>query len=428
MASTTYDHESATSAALAVLERLEQLDDPAVVISAVAASQLMEWAAAIDARPPGEVPLRGTTFAVKDNIDVVGSPTTAACPTFAEGPATQSATVVAALLEAGALPVAKANLDQFATGLVGTRSPHGTPRNPFDPHLIPGGSSAGSAVAVATGLVDFALGTDTAGSGRVPAAMCGLVGIKPTRGSLSCSGVLPAVRSIDCVSVFARQLDLAARVAGVAAGFDESDPFSRIAPAVAVRPVRVLGVLGDDALHLAGTDETIIDAYRITLGQLTELGFELIEIDPQPLFDIGDQLYGGSWVAERLTGIGPFVKHLDHPEQFDPVVGTILSDAAAYTAGDVHRSQYALAHHKHGVRRLFEEVDAVAFPTIGQLPTLAQVERDPIGVNSRLGRFTTFTNLADLAAVTLPVGAPLAPGLPPFSLSLHGPAWSDRAL
>ncbi len=430
---------TAHAAALAAIDRLEQLDDPAVVISVVPAAQLLDWAAVIDAQPADQVPLRGTTFAVKDNIDVIGGPTTAACPTFAKAPATESAAVVAALLEAGALPVAKVNLDQFATGLVGTRSPFGTPRNPINPELVPGGSSSGSGVAVATGLVHFALGTDTAGSGRVPAAMCGLVGIKPTRGRLSSSGVLPAVRSIDCVSVFATRLDLAARVVEAAAGFDASDPFSLSAPtaqALSVgrsvgRSVQLLGVLGDEVMQLIGADEYMQDAYRSALKELSNAGFDLVEIDPKPLFDIGDQLYGGAWVAERVTGLGEFAQQLDRPELFDPVVGKILSKAQAYTANDVHRSMYTLAQQRHAVRQLFEQVDALAFPTVAMHPTLQQVADDPMGVNTKLGRLTTFTNLADLASVTIPMGQPLhseAGTMPPFSLSLQGPAWADTAL
>jgi allophanate hydrolase len=427
-------HGSAGEAALAATSRLEQCDDPAVVISVVAAAQLAEWAAVIDSKAADQVPLRGATFAVKDNIDVVGLPTTAGCPTFAQGPATKSAAVVAALLEAGALPVAKVNLDQFATGLVGTRSPHGTPRNPINPVLIPGGSSSGSAVAVATGLVHFALGTDTAGSGRVPAAMCGLVGIKPTRGRLSSAGVLPAVRSIDCVSVFAHDLDLAARVIDAAAGFDVSDPFSLPAPSARTHSPRrlgELGVLGEGVLEGIGASQEIRGAYCAALDELSIIGYELVEIDPQPLFDIGDQLYGGAWVAERVTGLGDFASQLDRPELFDPVVGKILSNAQTHTAGDVHRSMYTLAGQLLAVRELFEQVDALAFPTVAVHPTLQQVAGDPMGVNTRLGRLTTFTNLANLATVTFPMGAPLRSSvgdLPPFSMSLQGPAWSDSAL
>lgn len=411
---------SAAGAVAAALAALDASTDPAVVISSVAVEQLRAWALTIDAQPADQVPLRGTTFAVKDNIDVAGLPTTAACPGFARM-ADAHASVVARLLAAGAIPTVKVNLDQFATGLVGTRSPYGTPRNPYDPALVPGGSSSGSAVAVAAGLADFALGTDTAGSGRVPAAMCGLIGVKPTRGWLSTTGVVPAVRSIDCVSVFARSLAEGARVTNLAGGLDTSDPYSRAHPHGAVAPVRRIGVLDEVTLVRCGVDPAIAGDYAAARTEFERAGFELTEVDPSALFEIGDQLYGGAWVSERLIPVGEFA---DRPDECDPSVASILARARTHSALDVHRARYRVAALMHQVRALFGRVDALAFPTVPGWTTLADVAADPIGANTRLGRFTTFTNLADLAAVTFPVGA----GSPPPSVTLHGPAWSDAAL
>jgi allophanate hydrolase len=416
----TVPTRTATEAVTVALEALAGGDDPAVVINAVPVEQLRAWALEIDGMPAVDVPLRGLTFAVKDNIDIAGLPTTAACPAFSYQ-ASSTATVVARLLAAGAVPTVKVNLDQFATGLVGTRSPYGTPRNPFDGRLVPGGSSSGSAVAVATGLADFALGTDTAGSGRVPAAMCGLVGVKPTAGWLSCAGVVPAVRSIDCMSVFAHSLALGARVARAAAAFDAADPFARRPPTRGVAPIRRLGVLADEAVADAGADPVVAGEYASVRAQLERAGFDLIEVDPGDLFEIGDQLYGGPWVGERLVAVGPMAERLG---ECDPAVAAILENARRHTAADVHRARYRVAALLRRVGGLFERVDALAFPTVPGRPTLADVAADPLGVNTWLGRFTTFTNLADLAALTFPIGY----GAPPPSLTLHAPAWSDTAL
>ncbi len=410
------------------LERFARYDDPAVVTTPISATILERWAADIDRRPAAEVPLRGTTFVVKDNIDVVGVPTTIGCPSCSTIPR-QSATVVGRLMNAGGLPVAKVNLDQFATGLVGTRSPYGTPRNPFDPTLVPGGSSSGSAVAVATGLSTFALGTDTAGSGRVPAAMCGIVGIKPTRGWLSCVGVVPAVRSIDCVAVFADSVGLGATVTEIAAAHDMGDPFSRRPPVVSSPPIRRFGVLSRATLVDLDVEPLIIAEYNDSCEFVERLGFEVCEIDPTDLFAVGDQLYGGPWVTERLAAVGHLLRSTHH--DLDPTVSGIMRAGEAYSAVDVHRARYAVEALLHRIRGLFDAVDALLFPTIGWHVTLDDVARDPLGPNARLGRFTTFTNLADLCALTIPIGSDSDRSdriLPPTSVTIHGPAWSDRAL
>lgn len=403
------------------LARIAELDDPAVFISHVDRDLLRKEADRIDAAPDEAVPLRGTTFAVKDNIDTATMVTTAACPSFDRRP-DRSATVVARLLAAGALPVAKTNLDQFATGLVGTRSPYGTPRNPLDAGLIPGGSSSGSAVAVARDLVTFALGTDTAGSGRVPAAMCGIYGLKPTRGWLSTTGVVPAVRSIDCVSVFARELATAWMVSTVAAGFDPDDPMSRRAPAASRAAVRTVGIVAPGALEALGVDRPVIERYRHWCSSLQGAEVAVAEVDIGPLLEIGQMLYGGPWVAERSAAVGEFVAAA--PSGLDPTVAGIISAAARFSAVDAHRGLYELAGLRRRADELFEAVDVLATPTVPGVVSVDEVARNPIAANTRMGLFTTFTNLADQCALTVPLPEAVAGA----SVSLHGPAWADEAL
>jgi allophanate hydrolase len=418
---------SSRDALAAALTHLASLDDPAVVIARVPEEWLHETAARIDAAPAHEVPLRGTTFAVKANIDVAGLLTTAACPSFGahRGPAASSATVVDRLVQAGALPVFTTNLDQFATGLVGTRSPSGTPRNPYHPGLVPGGSSSGSAVAVATGMVTFALGTDTAGSGRVPAAMCGIVGLKPTRGWLSIHGVVPAVRSIDCVSVFARDAGFAWRVASIAGGFDALDPMSRPVPPSSRASARTVGRVGDAVLDRLGVSDHVRAGCEASCRALIDAGCTVVEVDVQPLLDIGALLYGGPWVAERFASVGD---HLSgDPDDADPVVRSIILAAQRLSAVDAFQASYRLSELRLEVNRLFERIDVLVTPTIARAATIAEVLAEPIAANERMGWFTTFSNLADLCALAVPVGVAAADG-PPASITLHGPAWADEAL
>jgi allophanate hydrolase len=334
--------------------------------------------------------------------------------------------VVERLIRAGAVPTLKTNLDQFATGLVGTRSPYGTPRNPFDDRLVPGGSSSGSAVAVALGLTTFALGTDTAGSGRVPAAMCGLFGLKPTPGWLSCSGVVPAVQSIDCVSVFSTSMASGTLAVELAAGHDPSDPFSR-RPHPQVRgPIRRLGVLDSATLRDLDVSRRVEIDFERSCELLDASGYELVCVDPTDLFAIGDELYGGPWVSERLVVLDELLTN--GASDLDPVVERIVSDARRFSAVDVHRARARVEALRQRVDELFGSIDALAFPTIGWHVSLDAVRRDPIGTNSRLGRFTTFTNLAGMCAVTLPLPPAADDPLPPPSLTLHAPAWSDLEL
>lgn len=360
---------------------------------------------------PGS-PLYGLPFAVKDNVDVAGRPTTAACPAFSYQ-AVDDATLVARLRAAGALYLGKLNLDQFATGLVGTRSPYGLPRNPFGDDLIPGGSSSGSGVAVASGLVTFAIGTDTAGSGRVPAALTNTVGLKPSRGLVSTAGIVPACRSLDCPSVHALNVPDALLVLEAIAGLDPRDPWTRDLPLapLATHPtlrssrglaeaftVRI-GVPPASVVAAVSTPE-IAAAFARSRERLEALGAELIEIDMDPFFEAGDLLYDGAWVAERWSGLAEFVTA--HPDEVLPVTRGILNGGQAFSAREAFLSIHRLQSLRSATAQTLSDVDAMVLPTITRRPTVAQVEADPIGVNAAMGRWTTFGNLLDLAAIAVP--------------------------
>lgn len=389
-------------------------------------AMLAELVHAQERRVRGEtLPLFGIPYAVKDNIDVAGLPTTVACPAFAYTPV-ESSPVVERLRQAGAILVGKTNLDQFATGLVGVRSPYGICENPFDSRFIAGGSSSGSAVAVATGIVSFSLGTDTAGSGRVPAALCGVVGLKPTRGLLSMRGVVPACRTIDCMSVFATTSDDARSVLDVCAGFDLKDPYSRDASAVRpprfARPLRI-GVPAKNQLEFFGDSEAA-RLYAEALGRFERLGATRVEIDLSPFRAAADLLYGGPWVAERLHAAGALLD-LD-PEAIHPTVRAILERAKGQTALACFEGQYRLVEVRRASELEWEKMDVLVLPTTPTTYTIDEVIREPVMNNSRLGYYTQFTNLLDLAAIAVPAGKRLD-GVP-LGVSLIGPAFSDREL
>ncbi len=383
-------------------------------------------------RAAGEpLPLYGLPFGVKDNIDVAGFPTTAACPAFAYAPAV-SAVVVQRLVAAGAVVMGKTNMDQFATGLVGVRSPFGVPRNPFSPEHISGGSSSGSAVAVALGQVSFALGTDTAGSGRVPAAYNNVVGLKPSKGVLSTTGLVPACRSLDCVSVFAGTCEDAARVAGHMQGFDATDPYARpdgpsvgfAAAGLRPRPDPFrFGVLAPDARDFLGDSEAA-RAYDQALARLVALGGTPVEIDFTPFREVGAMLYEGPFVAERLEAAGALLAR--QPEALLPVLRAILEGAGRHTARAAFAAEAALRLARRRVDRVWTEVDCLALPTAPTHPKIADVEREPLRLNSALGLYTTFVNLLDLAALAVPVGF-RADGIP-TGLTLMGPWGADGDL
>lgn len=414
-----------------VLDRVARHDDPALWITRIAPTAVRGHARALAAAAkaqPGLVaslPLFGVAFAVKDNIDVAGLPTTAACPAFAYMPA-RSAAVVERLEAAGAIPVGKTNLDQFATGLVGTRSPYGVPRNPFDARYIPGGSSSGSAVAVAAGLVSFALGTDTAGSGRVPAACNNITGLKPTRGLVSTSGVVPACRSLDCVSIFARTAADAAAVLKVAAGFDADEPLSRVEPAgirQSFGPSFRFGMPAARDLEFFG-DHAAEALFEDAIGICERAGGVASEIHFPPFRDAGRLLYDGPWLAERLEVAASLLD--DNPDALLPVTRAIIGRGRGYSALDVFHAQYELSALRRAADQELATVDCLLLPTTGTTYEIAAVAADPFRLNGNLGLYTNFANLLDLSALALPAGL-RGNGLP-FGVSLLAPAFAEHAL
>ncbi|MEV4421929.1 amidase family protein [Patulibacter sp. NPDC049589] len=464
-----------TELARAARDRAAAQDDPSF-LHVVDDATLDGFVVQAEAAGP-QAALAGLTFAVKDNIDVAGAPTTAACPSYAFVPE-RSATVVEQLIAHGAVPVGKTNLDQFATGLVGTRSPYGAPRSVHDPSRVSGGSSSGSAVAVARGDVDFALGTDTAGSGRVPAAFNGLVGLKPTLGRLSTAGVVPACRSLDCVSVFTRDVDTAATVlealtrstgpAPYPGGpTDPADPSSRGRPGgadaaaarlgggaggavgggtVAGTTTEARGTAGGvttvggarvteaprpwrvgvdrDALVLAGDDQTRA-AWAAAITALEDRDdVEVVPVDLEPFVAAGKLLYEGPWVAERYAAVGAFLE--TGPADADPTVAGIVLSGREPRAVEAFEAGYRLQALRVTTHATLATVDALLAPTAPIHPTVAEVEADPVGVNTQLGRFTNFVNLLDLCALAVP-GPPRPDGLP-FGVTLLAPAWHDELL
>jgi allophanate hydrolase len=374
------------------------------------------------------LPLYGIPFAVKDNIDVAGIPTTAACPEFAYTPE-RHATAVQRLLDAGAILIGKTNMDQFATGLVGTRSPYGACSSVFSERHISGGSSSGSAVAVAKGLVGFSLGTDTAGSGRVPAAFNNLVGMKPTPGAISTAGVVPACRSLDCVSIFARTAAEARVVWEVLCAGDEADPYSRqpdtgsdSAPWTAAQSFR-FGYPRPEQLEFFG-DQQNPKLYESALERLQSLGGEPVEIDFEPFRKAAQLLYCGPWVAERFAAVGRFIQ--DHPNAVHPVVGRIINGGKELRATDAFEGMYQLRALRHRACAELERADFLALPTAPTVYTVAEVVKNPVELNSNLGYYTNFVNLLDLAAVAVPAGF-RRDGMP-FGVTFAGRAWSDAAL
>lgn len=407
----------------------ERLAEHTIFIHLISADELQPWIDRLATLSPEDSPLWGVPFVLKDNIDLAGIPTTAACEAFSHVPQ-ESAFVVQQLLAAGALPLGKANLDQFATGLNGTRSPWGPCRNSFDKSLVSGGSSAGSAVAVALGLASFSLGTDTAGSGRIPAGLNNLIGVKPTRGLISATGVVPACRSLDCVSIFALHADDANAVLAVAEGQDDADSYSRQNPhdnrsqqyGCYSEPL-TLGIIAESQLKFFG-DEDYKAAYHATLAALREQGVQFREIDYGPFDEVALLLYEGPWVSERYLATQPLID--ESPESLFPVVRDIIEPGGKPLATDLFRAQYRLEELRKRCQVQMRGIDALLTPTAGRFYSIDEMLQEPIRCNSELGYYMNFMNLLDMAAVAVP--ASFSALQRPFGITISSAAFTDRHL
>jgi allophanate hydrolase len=405
----------------AAYDRIASAGRPEIWIHLRPREEVLAEAAGIDPA----LPLAGLVAAVKDNIDVAGLPTTAGAPSYAYVPRAD-APAVARLRAAGAVVLGKTNMDQFATGLVGTRSPYGPVRNAWDASRISGGSSSGSAVAVALGIADIALGTDTAGSGRVPAALNGVVGVKPTKGLVPVTGVVPACYTLDCVTVFARDLRLARTAAEIAEGPDPADPLSRTGTQLPPPPARPR-VAVPAPQHLQGMADGWHEAFDAAVARLAGTGAEIVEVDITPLLQAAELLYGGAFVAERYAAVGAHLeKHRDLiGTDLDPTVAAIVLAGRERTAADWAADTARLASLGAAGRAVLDGCAALMTPTTTWHPTLDEVAADPVGANARMGRFTNFANLLDCASLAVSAGS--VDGLP-FGVMLTGPAFSDRVL
>ena len=415
---------SLTQTVEGVFQRIRDVGDPAIFISLREEADVLAEADRVQGADPN-LPLYGIPVAVKDNIDVGSLPTTAACPTFSYMPE-HDAGAVARLKRAGAIIIGKTNLDQFATGLVGMRSPYGMPRNPLRGNLVSGGSSSGSAVAVARGIVPIALGTDTAGSGRVPAALNNIVGLKPSLGLVSTSGVVPACRSLDCVSIFALTVEDAFATLDTMAGHDPRDPYSRQLHRGSLGSVPAGVRLGiprcQDKLFFG--DQYAELGFAEAEKFARDLGATLIEIDLTPFFDTARLLYEGAFVAERTAAVGDFIAK--HPDKVHPVTRDIISRGEGKSAVEAFRGLYRLQELRAKACAAFFGLDALMVPTMPRPVTVSELEADPFGPNSQLGTYTNFVNLLDFAAIAIPIT--LARDGTPFGVTLLGHAGSDAAL
>jgi allophanate hydrolase len=426
VASLLAGHQSGTIAVSDTISRtfrrLREANDPAIFISVRDEIAVQDEARALAARDPATLPLYGIPIAIKDNIDVAGLPTTAACPAFAYTPKAD-AEAVARLRRAGALIIGKTNLDQFATGLVGARSPYGMPRNALREDLVSGGSSSGSAVAVARGIVPLALGTDTAGSGRVPAGLNNIVGLKPSLGLVSTTGVVPACRSLDCVSIFALTTEDAFAALSAMAGHDESDAFSRampLGPLSDIQPaLRIAVPRPADRIHFG--DAQAGSAFTVAIDMVRGLGATIVEIDLTPLFETARLLYEGPWVAERTAAVGAFIAN--HPDAVHSVTKAIIAPGAAKSAVDTFSAFYKLAAYRGIASKMFAGFDALMVPTFPRPVKAAELDADPIGPNSGLGTYTNFVNLLDLAGLAVPTT--LAADRTAYGVTLLAPSGRD---
>jgi allophanate hydrolase len=407
-----------------IRKRIEAHAENPIWIHVLGDEELEPYLARLEENDPASLPLYGIPFSIKDNIDLKGVPTTAACPDFSYLPE-RSAYVVEQLIEAGAIPVGKTNLDQFATGLVGTRSPYGACRNSINPDYISGGSSSGSALSVAFEMVAFSLGTDTAGSGRVPAAFNNLVGVKPTKGALSTSGVVPACRSLDCVSIFANTTEDARRVFDLAAAFDEADPYSRKMPEGMPKHAESFrfAVPKPDQLKFFGDSEAEA-LFKKSVETFEEMGYTAVETDFSPLFEAANLLYSGPWVAERYVAVKEMVD--TRPESMLDVTRGIIEQGREKSAEDYFNAEYRLKAFKRQADLQLEGTDFALTPTTGTIYTVEEVNADPVALNTNLGYYTNFMNLLDFSAYAVPAGF-RSNGLP-FGVTLFAEAFEDRKL
>ena len=404
-----------------VYRRIRTVDDSGIFILLRDEADVIADAERLAARRPA-LPLWGVPFCIKDNIDAAGLPTTAACPAFAYE-AARDAEAVRRLREAGAILVGKTNLDQFATGLVGVRTPYPVPRNAIDPAIVPGGSSSGSAVAVAHGLVTFSLGTDTAGSGRVPAALNNIVGLKPTLGAVSASGVVPACRTLDTISVFALTVDDAYEVARQMAAFDAADAFSRDVPfePLSAAPPHLRAAVPSLATRRFLGDGAQAASYAATLGLLQGQGASIFEVDFSDFYEIAELLYSGSWVAERYAAVAELLEA--DPAALHPTTREVIAKAGTFSAADAFRHRYRLAELQRRIAPILATADVLCVPSMPRFVTLAEITADPIGPNSDLGIYTNFVNLLDLCGIAVPCGT-RSDGRP-AGVTLLAPAGND---
>jgi allophanate hydrolase len=405
--------------------RIRAHNDPAIFITLRDEKEALVEARTIAAMADPSLPLFGVPFAVKDNIDIGGVPTTAACPAFAYTAKTD-ATCVARLRAAGAIPIGKTNLDQFATGLVGVRSPYGVPRNVFDARLIPGGSSSGSGVAVAAGLVPFSLGTDTAGSGRVPAGLGNIVGLKPSLGVVSTAGVVPACRTLDCVSVFALTVDDAWAAFATMAGPDIADPYTRDRPAGVLGPnphgIRIGVPIKGERVFFG--DQVSAAQFEAAIERFAALGATITETDIEPFYETARLLYEGPWIAERFLAAQKLIA--SSPDAMHPVTREIIMSGARPSAVDAFAAFYKLEDLRRVRDHIFRGIDVLLVPTMPTVYTVEQVLADPIQLNSRIGTYTNFVNLLDLSGLAVP--ASMRPDGIPFGVTLLAPGGQDAML
>ncbi len=409
----------------ALLEKNASLTENPIWITCLTIKQIQPYLDRLSGRSVEELPLFGIPFAIKDNIDLTGVPTTAACPDYAYIPE-KSAFVVERLISAGAIPLGKTNMDQFASGLVGPRSPFGVTKNCFDPRYISGGSSSGSAAAVASGLVSFSLGTDTAGSGRVPAALNNLIGVKPTLGTLSCTGVVPACRTLDCVSIFALNIDDGEKLHRLLAHYDGEDSYARRQQCRVPQKFDnefIVAVPREDQLLFFG-DHNYPDLFNLFVENLTSIGATVKTVDFSPFIECAQLLYDGPWLAERYAALSEFLA--TSVDSFNAVTRAIIEPANKLTAVDAFRAEYRRMALKRQVDDLMQSVDYMVTPTVGGAVTQDEVNADPIGLNTQLGYYTNFMNLLDLSALAIPAGFSHQ-GLP-FGVTLIGKAFDDLML